>query len=503
MVKEPNMAEAVTQARAESEVVAVSQLINSSPEGPVRAALGEVSPRSLSQEEIEQLEANGNVAEDWSSVLVAPGTCMDRIRSSSFFGRVVMGPFTGSVDLGGIELPTGVYGSTVADSCIGGDALVHMCWCVYELGRSLASLQQSACAVLEGDHRLRCAGAWVCAIDVVIARGGAEYGGHRGVPVEGEHQVQHVDALSRHGQHAGGVDAAHLPDRPALDISQELYLAMIIDRERETPVIIASTEGGMEIEEVAASNPELIHKIYIHPVTGISGFHVRQLAFKLGLNKAQQKPFFKLVTNLYRLFVSKDASLVEINPLIITAQDDVIALDGKINIDDNGVYRHPDIQEMRDIHEEEPLEYEASKYDLNYIKLDGDIGCMVNGAGLAMATMDILKYYGGEPANFLDVGGGTSEDRVKEAFNILLSDKNVKTVFVNIFGGIVRTDLVANGIVQALQGVDISNTPIVVRLVGTNQEEGRRILNESGLNFKSINDLPVAAKTAVELSGGV
>ena len=288
-----------------------------------------------------------------------------------------------------------------------------------------------------------------------------------------------------------------------LDISQELYLAMIIDRERETPVIIASTEGGMEIEEVAASNPELIHKIYIHPVTGISGFHVRQLAFKLGLNKAQQKPFFKLVTNLYRLFVSKDASLVEINPLIITAQDDVIALDGKINIDDNGVYRHPDIQEMRDIHEEEPLEYEASKYDLNYIKLDGDIGCMVNGAGLAMATMDILKYYGGEPANFLDVGGGTSEDRVKEAFNILLSDKYVKTVFVNIFGGIVRTDLVANGIVQALQGVDISNTPIVVRLVGTNQEEGRRILNESGLNFKSINDLPVAAKTAVELSGGV
>jgi len=283
-----------------------------------------------------------------------------------------------------------------------------------------------------------------------------------------------------------------------LNIVNELYLAIIIDREREMPVVIASTEGGMEIEEVADKSPELIHKTYIHPVTGISGFHARELSFKLGLNKIQQKNFSKLLFNLYRLFLEKDCSLLEINPLIVTNDDRVIALDGKINFDDNGLYRHPDIVEMRDIEEEEPLEVAASKFDLNYIKLDGNIGCMVNGAGLAMATMDIIKYYGGEPANFLDVGGGTSEERVKEAFNILLSDQNVKGVFVNIFGGIVRTDLVANGIVNALKNVELK-IPIVIRLVGTNQEEGRKIIDESGLNFVAITDLPEAAKKAVEL----
>ncbi len=283
-----------------------------------------------------------------------------------------------------------------------------------------------------------------------------------------------------------------------LNIVNELYLAIIIDREREMPVVIASTEGGMEIEEVADKSPELIHKTYIHPVTGISGFHARELSFKLGLNKVQQKNFSKLLFNLYRLFLEKDCSLLEINPLIVTSDDQVIALDGKINFDDNGLYRHPDIVEMRDIEEEEPLEVAASKFDLNYIKLDGNIGCMVNGAGLAMATMDIIKYYGGEPANFLDVGGGTSEERVKEAFNILLSDQNVKGVFVNIFGGIVRTDLVANGIVNALKNVELK-IPIVIRLVGTNQEEGRKIIDESGLNFVAITDLPEAAKKAVEL----
>ncbi|MEN8153376.1 MAG: ADP-forming succinate--CoA ligase subunit beta [Acidobacteriota bacterium] len=283
-----------------------------------------------------------------------------------------------------------------------------------------------------------------------------------------------------------------------LNIKNELYLAMIVDREKEMPVIIASTEGGMEIEEVAEKSPHLIHKVYIHPVTGISGFHARELSFKLGLNKVQQKNFSKLLFNLYKLFVEKDGSLVEINPLIITDNDDVIALDGKINIDDNGLYRNPDIVEMRDINEEEPLEVEASKFDLNYIKLDGNIGCMVNGAGLAMATMDIIKFYGGEPANFLDVGGGTSEERVKEAFNILLSDENVKAVFVNIFGGIVRTDLVANGIVNALRGVDLK-IPIVIRLVGTNEEEGRRIIEDSGMNFIAETNLPEAAKKAVEI----
>ena len=287
-----------------------------------------------------------------------------------------------------------------------------------------------------------------------------------------------------------------------LNIVKELYLAIIVDRESEMPVIIASTEGGIEIEEVAAKNPELINKVYIHPITGLSGFHLRKMSFKLNLNKAQQKNFMKLTQNLYTLFCKKDASLVEINPLIITDTDEVIALDGKINFDDNALPKHQDIAEMRDINEEEPLEVEASKYDLNYIKLDGNIGCMVNGAGLAMATMDILKYYGGEPANFLDVGGGTSVDRVREAFKILLSDENVNTVFVNIFGGIVRTDVVANGIVNAIKGIKDVSVPIVLRLVGTNEEEGRRIIKESGMNFITETSLPDAAKKAVELSKG-
>lgn len=288
-----------------------------------------------------------------------------------------------------------------------------------------------------------------------------------------------------------------------LAIAKELYLAIIVDREKGMPVIMASTEGGMEIEEVAAETPELIYKAHVHPATGFSGYHMRHLAFNLNLNKTQMKNFARLLQNLYRLFIEKDASLVEINPLIITESDDVIALDGKINFDDNALFRHPDLVEMRDFHEEEPLEVRASEFDLNYIKLDGNIGCMVNGAGLAMATMDIIKYYGGEPANFLDVGGGTSEERVKEAFNILLSDPNTKAVFVNIFGGIVRTDRVANGIVNALKSMDKEVTvPIVIRLVGTNEEEGRRIIEESGLNFIAETHLPDAAKKAVELVKG-
>ena len=286
-----------------------------------------------------------------------------------------------------------------------------------------------------------------------------------------------------------------------LAIAKELYLAIIVDREAGMPVIMASTEGGMEIEEVAARTPELIFKIHVNPITGLSGYHLRHLAFNLGLNKVQQKHFNKLVQNLFRLFMEKDASLVEINPLIITETDEVIALDGKVNFDDNGLFRHPDAVEMRDTYEEEPLEVAASKYDLNYIKLDGNIGCMVNGAGLAMATMDIIKYYGGEPANFLDVGGGTSEERVKEAFKILLADPNTRAVFVNIFGGIVRTDLVAKGIVNAIKGMEVK-VPIVIRLVGTNEEEGRRIIEESGMNFIANNNLPGAAKKVVELVSG-
>ena len=286
-----------------------------------------------------------------------------------------------------------------------------------------------------------------------------------------------------------------------LDISRELYLAIIIDREKEMPVIIASAQGGMEIEVVARENPGAIYREHVHPVTGLADCHIRNLAFKLGLSKAQQENFSQLLFNLYDLFSKTDMSLVEINPLIVTAADDVLALDAKINFDDNALFRHPEIAAWRDVFEEEPLEVEASKYDLNYIRLDGNIGCMVNGAGLAMATMDIIKFYGGEPANFLDVGGATSVDRVKEAFKIILADPKVKAVLVNIFGGIVRTDLVANGIVHAVKGMDI-RIPIVIRLVGTNEEEGRRVLRESQLNFATENDLGAAVSRVVALAKG-
>lgn len=286
-----------------------------------------------------------------------------------------------------------------------------------------------------------------------------------------------------------------------LNISRELYLAIIIDREKEMPVIIASSQGGMEIEEVAQENPQAIYKEHVHPVTGLADCHIRNLAFKLGLSKIQQKNFSQLLTSLYELFIKKDMSLVEINPLIVTGNDEVMALDAKITFDDNALFRHPEIAAWRDVFEEEPLEVEASKYELNYIRLDGNIGCMVNGAGLAMATMDIIKYYGGEPANFLDVGGATSVERVKEAFKILLADKNVRAVLVNIFGGIVRTDLVANGIVYAVKGMDI-RIPIVIRLVGTNEEEGLRILRESQLNFITESELGEAVRRVVELARG-
>lgn len=285
------------------------------------------------------------------------------------------------------------------------------------------------------------------------------------------------------------------------NIKKELYLSIIVDREKKMPVIIASTQGGMEIEVVAHDNPELIIREYVHPVLGLSAFNNRKVAFGLGLNKVQQKSFIKTLKNLYHLFISKDASLVEINPLIINSDDELVAIDGKIDFDDNALYRHQDIVELRDKDEEHSLEVAASEFDLNYIKLEGSIGCMVNGAGLAMATMDIIKYFGGEPANFLDVGGGTSEDRVKEAFKILMSDKNVKAVFVNIFGGIVRTDVVANGIVNGLKDIEI-NIPIVIRLVGTNEEEGRRIIEESGMDFIVETDLKKAAQKIVEVAKG-
>jgi succinyl-CoA synthetase beta subunit len=285
----------------------------------------------------------------------------------------------------------------------------------------------------------------------------------------------------------------------ALDIEKELYIGIVIDRAKEAPVVMASSEGGVEIEKVAAETPELIFKEYIDPSTGFLGFQARKLAFKLGLKGDTFKQAVKFILALYKAFEATDASLAEINPLLITKQGNVLALDAKMNFDDNALVRHPDIQEMRDLDEEEPLEVEASKYDLNYIKLDGNVGCMVNGAGLAMATMDIIMLTGGMPANFLDVGGGVSEEAVKNAFEILVSDPDVKAALINIFGGIVRCDLVANGIVKAAKELGL-NIPMVVRLEGTNVEQGKKILEESGLRFQSASSMKEAAEKVVPLA---
>lgn len=285
----------------------------------------------------------------------------------------------------------------------------------------------------------------------------------------------------------------------ALEIDQELYIGIVIDRAREAPVVMASPEGGVEIEKVAAETPELIFKEYINPATGFLGFQARKLAFKLGLRGDTFIKGVKFIAGLYKAFQATDASLAEINPLLITKQGNVLALDAKMNFDDNALPRHKDIAEMRDLDEEEPLEVEASKYDLNYIKLDGDVGCMVNGAGLAMATMDIIMHTGGMPANFLDVGGGVSEEAVKNAFKILVSDKDVKAALINIFGGIVRCDLVANGIVKAAKEVGL-NVPMVVRLEGTNVEQGKKILEESDLSFHSASSMREAAEKVVPLA---
>lgn len=285
----------------------------------------------------------------------------------------------------------------------------------------------------------------------------------------------------------------------ALDIAQELYVGIVIDRAKEEPVVMASSEGGVEIEKVAAETPELIFKEYINPATGFVPFQARKLAFKLGLEGNILKQGVKFIMDLYKAFQATDASLAEINPLLITEQGNVLALDAKMNFDDNALPRHSDIQDMRDLDEEAPLEVEASKFNLNYIKLDGNVGCMVNGAGLAMATMDIIMHSGGMPANFLDVGGGVSEEAVKNAFKILVSDDDVKAALINIFGGIVRCDLVASGIVKAAKEVGLK-VPMVIRLEGTNAEQGKKILEESGLSFYPAESMKEAAEKVVPLA---
>jgi succinyl-CoA synthetase beta subunit len=296
---------------------------------------------------------------------------------------------------------------------------------------------------------------------------------------------------------AAGREVKRVYIEEGCDIKRELYLGLLLDRRTSRVTMMASTEGGMEIEEVAAKHPEKILKVAIDPATGMQPFHARELAFGLGLKGKQIGAATKFMLGMYKAFAGLDASIVEINPLVVTGDGEVIALDAKMNFDDNALFRHKDVSEMRDESEEDPTEVEAQKHELNYVKLDGNIGCMVNGAGLAMATMDIIKLYGGDPANFLDVGGGATKERVTTAFKLILSDPNVEGILVNIFGGIMRCDVIAEGIVAAAREVSL-HVPLVVRLEGTNVRLGKKILAESGLPIVSADNLADAAEKVVK-----
>jgi succinyl-CoA synthetase beta subunit len=284
-----------------------------------------------------------------------------------------------------------------------------------------------------------------------------------------------------------------------LQMRRELYVGIVLDRAAGKPVVMASAAGGMNIEEVAAKTPEKIVKVVVEPGVGLVPFEARRLGFAVGLDSALVNKAVKVLTALYDAFMMTDATLVEINPLVVTATGELLALDAKMNFDDNALYRHTEIRDLRDLGEEDPLEIEASKHSLNYVRLDGTIGCMVNGAGLAMATMDIIKLAGGEPANFLDVGGGANAEQIRNAFKILMSDKNVKTVLINIFGGILRCDVLAQGVVAAVRELGV-RAPIVIRMEGTNVDEGKRLLRESGMNFTTADSMGEAAEKAVRLA---
>jgi succinyl-CoA synthetase beta subunit len=310
-----------------------------------------------------------------------------------------------------------------------------------------------------------------------------------------------------HAQNILGLDIkGHIVKRllvsEASDIAEEYYISFLLDRANRTYLAMCSVEGGMEIEEVAAKDPDAIYKEYIDPAVGFQPYQARNLAFRLGLKPTQINEAVKFMTGLYKVYIETDASLLEINPFITTKDDKLLALDCKINFDDNAMFRHKELKDLRDVAEEDPLEVEASKYALNYIKLDGNIACMVNGAGLAMATMDIIQYAGGSPANFLDVGGGANQQQIEQAFGILLSDRNVKAIFINIFGGILRVDVLAQGVVAAAKNLGVK-IPIVLRLEGTNVEEGRKILKESGLNFEVGSTMKDAADLVVNAAKGV
>jgi len=287
-----------------------------------------------------------------------------------------------------------------------------------------------------------------------------------------------------------------------LEVARELYLGLVIDRTTARPVFMASTEGGVEIEVMAAEHPERILKGFVDPALGLQPFQARQLAFGLGLEPKLVNDAVRFFTCLYQAMIATDASLVEINPFVLTRDSRLLALDAKLNFDDNALFRHPDIRALRDLDEEDPLEVRASNYNLNYIRLDGNVGCMVNGAGLAMATMDIIQYAGGRPANFLDVGGGANEEQVRHGFEIILSDANVRAVLINIFGGIMRCDIVANGVISAVKSLG-TKVPVVVRLKGTNVELGQQILRDSGMNFSVADDMKDAAEKVVVLARGL
>ncbi|MFC2088006.1 ADP-forming succinate--CoA ligase subunit beta [Calditrichota bacterium] len=342
--------------------------------------------------------------------------------------------------------------------------------------------------------------------DVVVVKAQIHAGGRgkgggvklaRGIAEVKEHAEKILGMnLVTHQTGHEGKEVKKLLVEEGMDIAKELYLGIVLDRSVSQLVIMASTEGGVEIEKVAAETPEKILKEWVDPSIGLGSFQATKLAFRLGLEGKQIKNAVKFIKALYRAFVETDASLAEINPLIVTGSGDVIALDAKINFDDNAIYRHPEFKELRDLDEEDPLEVEASNYDLNYIKLDGNVGCMVNGAGLAMATMDIIKLTGGEPANFLDVGGNANVDTVRDGFKIILGDPNVKAILINIFGGIVRCDRVAKGVIEAAKTINIS-VPVVVRLEGTNAEEASVILRESDIDFIVADSLEDAARKVV------
>src|SRR5579859_1255465 len=368
----------------------------------------------------------------------------------------------------------------------------------------MANTPEEAAAVA---RRLFAEGANGVVVKAQIHAGGRGKGG--GVKVarnrdEAETHVKNILGMQlvTHQTGPAGQKVQRLLIEETAAIDHELYLGIVLDRATGKLVFMASQAGGMEIEEVAAKDPDAIYKEEIDPVIGLAGYQGRKIAFALGLKPTQVNQAVTFFQSLYKAFVETDASLLEINPFITTKDDKLFALDAKMTFDDNALFRHPEIKALRDVAEEDPLEVEASKYALNYIKLDGSIACMVNGAGLAMATMDIIQYAGGSPANFLDVGGGATQEQIEHAFGILLSDRNVKAIFINIFGGILRVDVLAQGVVAAAKNLGVK-IPIVLRLEGTNVEEGRKILKDSGLNFQVGETMQDAAKLAVDAAKGV